>query len=68
MRVGLRIKLDDDSAMEAGWIFAQKRREVLAIDSEDHTIVGICARRNEIPITRNIKYFRDIENVRIDDY
>ena len=31
-------------------------------------IAGICARKNEILITRNIKHFNDIENVRIESY
>lgn len=62
------ISFDEDSAREAGRIFAQKRREGLAIDPEDSMIAGICARKNEILITRNVKHFRDIENVRIESY
>ena len=31
-------------------------------------IAGICARKNEILITRIIKSFYDIENVRIETY
>ncbi|MGC8515901.1 MAG: type II toxin-antitoxin system VapC family toxin [Thermoplasmata archaeon] len=62
------ISFDEDSAREAGRIFAQKRMRGLVIDPEDSMIAGICARRNEILITRNIKHFSDIENVRIDSY
>ncbi|MFG1450354.1 MAG: type II toxin-antitoxin system VapC family toxin [Thermoplasmataceae archaeon] len=62
------ISFDEDSAREAGRIFAQKRRSGLVIDPEDSMIAGICSRRNEILITRNIKHFQDIENVRIESY
>ena len=62
------ISFDEDSAREAGKIFAQKRINGLAIDPEDSMIAGICARKNEILITRNIKHFNDIENVRIESY
>ena len=62
------ISFDEDSAREAGRIFAQKRRNGLVIDPEDSMIAGICSRRNEILITRNIKHFQDIENVRIESY
>ena len=62
------ISFDEDSAREAGRIFAQKRRNGSTIDPEDSMIAGICARRNEILITRNIKHFQDIENVRIESY
>lgn len=62
------ISFDEDSAIEAGRIFAQKRRSGLVIDPEDSMIAGICSRRNEILITRNIKHFQDIENVRIESY
>jgi predicted nucleic acid-binding protein len=62
------ISFDEDSAREAGKIFAQKRTNGLVIDPEDSMIAGICARKNEILITRNVKHFRDIENVRIESY
>ncbi|MGC8506359.1 MAG: type II toxin-antitoxin system VapC family toxin [Thermoplasmata archaeon] len=62
------ISFDEDSAREAGRIFAQKRRNGSTIDPEDSMIAGICAKRNEILITRNIKHFRDIENVKINSY
>jgi tRNA(fMet)-specific endonuclease VapC len=62
------ISFDEDSAKEAGRIYAQKRRDGLVIDPEDSMIAGVCAKRNEILITRNIKHFSDIENVRIDSY
>jgi len=62
------ISFDKDSAKEAGRIYAQKRRDGLVIDPEDSMIAGVCAKRNEILITRNIKHFSDIENVRIDSY
>jgi tRNA(fMet)-specific endonuclease VapC len=62
------ISFDEDSAREAGRIFAQKRRNGSTIDPEDSMIAGICAKRNEILITRNLKHFSDIENVKIDSY
>ena len=62
------ISFDDDSAREAGRIFAQKRMNGLPIDPEDSMIAGICARKNEVLITRNIKHFNGIDGVRIDSY
>ena len=62
------ISFDEDSAIEAGKIFAQKRKNGMLIDPEDSMIAGICSRRNEILITRNIKHFNDIESLRIESY
>ena len=62
------ISFDEDSAIEAGKIFAQKRKNGMLIDPEDSMIAGICSRRNEILITRNIKHFKDIEGLRIESY
>ena len=62
------ISFDEDSAIEAGKIFAQKRKNGMLIDPEDSMIAGICSRRNEILITRNIKHFNDIEGLRIESY
>ena len=62
------ISFDEDSAREAGKIYAQKRKNGSAIEPEDSMIAGICSRRNEILITRNIKRFSDIEGLRIESY
>ena len=62
------ISFDENSAIEAGKIFAQKRKNGMLIDPEDSMIAGICSRRNEILITRNIKHFNDIESLRIESY
>ena len=62
------ISFDEDSAIEAGKIFAQKRKNGMLIDPEDSMIAGICSKRNEILITRNIKHFNDIEGLRIESY
>jgi predicted nucleic acid-binding protein len=62
------VGFDEDSAKEAGRIFAEKRKLGLTIDPEDAMIAGICAKRNETLITRNVKHFKDIEGVRIDTY
>ncbi|MHB8361114.1 MAG: PIN domain-containing protein [Thermoplasmataceae archaeon] len=62
------IGFDEDSAKEAGKIFAEKRKSGLTIDPEDAMIAGICVRRNETLITRNIKHFKGIEGVQIDTY
>ena len=62
------ISFDEDSAIEAGKIFAQKRKNGMLIDPEDSMIAGICSKRNEILITRNIKHFNDIEGLRIENY
>ena len=62
------ISFDEDSAREAGKIYAQKRKNGSAIEPEGSMIAGICSRRNEILITRNIKHFSDIEGLRIESY
>ena len=62
------ISFDEDSAIEAGKIFAQRRKDGSTIEPEDSMIAGICSRRNEILITRNIKHFNDIEGLRIESY
>ncbi len=62
------ISFDEDSAREAGKIYAQKRKNGSLIEPEDSMIAGICSRRNEILITRNIKHFSDIEGLRIESY
>ena len=62
------ISFDEDSAREAGRIFAQKRKNGTVIEPEDSMIAGICSRRNEILITRNIKHFSDIEGLRVESY
>ena len=38
------ISFDEDSAIEAGKIFAQKRKNGSTIESEDSMIAGICSR------------------------
>ncbi len=62
------ISFDEDSAIEAGKIFAQRKKDGSTIEPEDSMIAGICSRRNEILITRNIKHFNDIEGLRIESY
>ena len=62
------ISFDGDSAKEAGRISAQKRKHGSTIEPEDSMIAGICLRRNEILITRNIKHFNDIEGLKIESY
>ena len=62
------INFKEDSAREAGRIFAQKRKEGSTIEPEDAMIAGICSIRNEVLITRNIKHFNDIEGLRVDSY
>ena len=62
------IGFDEDSAKEAGRIFAEKRKAGLTIDPEDAMIAGICVRRNETIITRNRKHFEGIEDLKLDTY
>ena len=62
------ISFDGDSAKEAGRIFAQKRKHRSTIEPGDSMIAGVCLRRNEVLITRNIKHFNDIEGLRIESY
>ena len=62
------ISFDEESAREAGKIYAQKRKNGSTIQIEDSMIAGICSRRKEILITRNIKHFSDIEGLRIESY
>jgi Predicted nucleic acid-binding protein, contains PIN domain len=60
------ISFDEDSAIEAGKIFAQRRKDGSTIEPDDSMIAGICSRRNEILVTRNIKHFNDIEGLRVE--
>jgi predicted nucleic acid-binding protein len=62
------ISFDEDSAREAGRIYAQKRKSGSIMEPEDSMIAGVCLRRNETIITRNIKHFKDIEGLRIESY
>ena len=62
------ISFDEDSAIEAGKIFAQKIKNVSTMEPEDSMIAGICSRRNEILVTRNIKHFNDIEGLRVERF
>ena len=62
------ISFDEDSAIEAGKIFAQRRKDGSTIEPEDSMIAGICSRRNEILVTRNIKHFNDIKGLKVESY
>jgi predicted nucleic acid-binding protein len=62
------ISFDEDSAIEAGKIFAQKIKNGSTMEPEDSMIAGICSRRNEILVTRNIKHFNDIEGLRVERF
>lgn len=63
-----QLPLDYASARAAGEIFAYKMRAGRTIDPEDAMLAGISKVHGEPIITRNVKHFENIEDVRIESY
>ncbi len=62
------LPLDEESAKEAGTIYAEKREAGVNINPEDAMIAGICRVRNEPVLTRNTKHYTGIDGVRVEPY
>lgn len=57
-----------ESAKEAGNIQSSLKHEGNEIDPEDSMIAGIARKANETIITRNVKHFSRIRNLKIESY
>ena len=65
--IGL-LSFDFNSAKEAGNIYRELRKKGITIDAEDTMIAGIAKIHNETLLTRNVKDFRRIENLKVEGY
>ena len=65
--IGL-LSFDFNSAKEAGNIYRELRKKGITIDAEDTMIAGIAKIYNETLLTRNVKDFRRIENLKVEGY
>lgn len=65
--IGL-INLDIESAKEGGKLHAELYSAGTPIEPEDSMIAGICLKNNETLLTRNIKHFSKIKNLKIEQY
>ena len=62
------LSFDIPSAKEAGLIHSLLRKEGKIIEPEDSMIAGIAKVHNEILLTRNIKHFSRISELKIESY
>jgi predicted nucleic acid-binding protein len=59
-----QLPLDSQSAIRAGLVYAQKKKEGERIDLEDAMIAGIAIENHEALLTRNRKHFLGYLNSR----
>lgn len=64
----LILNFDKPSAEEAGKIDGTLAKEGSSIDPEDSMIAGIAKLHNETVLTKNIKHFSRINNLKIESY
>ncbi len=62
------LNLDLDSAIKAGEIEADLINKGDIIDIEDIMIAAICIKNNETLVTKNIKHFERIKDLKIESY
>ncbi len=60
--------LDHQAAIAAAEILEQKRRDGILLDPEDAMIAGIARANGKSIITRNLKHFRGIKGLTVEDY
>ena len=60
--------LDLESAKIAGKVHAELREKGLPIDPEDSMIAGICIKTDHALLTRNIKHFSRIKELKLETY
>jgi tRNA(fMet)-specific endonuclease VapC len=60
--------LDIPSSKEAGLIHAGLRKKGQIIDPEDSMIAGIAKFHGEVVLTRNLKHFSRIHDLKIESY
>jgi predicted nucleic acid-binding protein len=63
-----QLPLDSQSAIRAGLVYAQKKKEGEKIDPEDAMIAGIAIENHETILTRNRKHFLGIPELRVEVY
>lgn len=62
------LPLDEQSAIKAGEIEAELERSGEIIETEDIMIAAITLQNEETLVTRNVKHFRRIEGLNLEEY
>lgn len=62
------LPLDNQSASRAGLIYAERTRQARKIDTEDAMLAGIAIENHQPLLTRNIKDFAGISELRVESY
>lgn len=63
-----QLPLDAACATRAGEIYARKTREGSPIEAEDAMIAGIALENQQALLTRNVKHFAGIPELKVEDY
>jgi predicted nucleic acid-binding protein len=63
-----QLPLDQGAARRAGMIYAQRRREGKRIEPEDAMIAGIAVENGQPVLTRNIRDFSGIPDLKVESY
>ena len=63
-----QLPLDQKAARRAGEIYAQKSREGNEIEPEDAMIAGIAVENGQPVLTRNVRDFSGIRDLRVETY
>lgn len=63
-----QLPLDQMAARRAGMIYAQKSREGRKIEPEDAMIAGIAVENGQPVLTRNVKDFSGIPDLKVETY
>ncbi len=62
------LPLDNQSASRVGFIYAERTSQGRKIDSEDAMLAGIAIENHQPLLTRNIKDFAGISELRVESY
>ena len=62
------LPLDNQSASRAGFIYAERTRQGRKIDPEDAILAGIAIENHQPLLTRNLKDFAGISELRVESY
>ncbi len=68
IKAQLCLDLDQETAQQAGTIDGMLVHEGIQIDTEDCMIAGIAKKHNQTVLTRNIKHFGRIKDLKIETY
>ena len=63
-----QLPFDLEAAKAAGILYGERMKAGSQIDPEDAMLAGISKVRGEAVITRNVKHFSNLEDVRVDTY